>query len=179
MAYPNDASRISDGVAMIEESNPKYTGAKGPKNAARRLIRRTIVLEKAAADGGAGTATTSDAAPAFVAPTDGRLLGAKFVPHAALTADPTNNATLSVDKRDGAGGAATQMATGTTTAGGTGSFVAAVPVALTPSAVAATVRWAKNQLVSFAISKAGTGVIVPAGSWVIDIEEESADAYPV
>lgn len=179
MALPNDASRISDGVAMLEESRPGYTGSRGPKNAARRLIRRTIVLEKAAADGAAATATTSDAAPGFVAPTDGRLLGAKFLPHAALTADPTNNATLSVDKRDGAGGAATQMATGTTTAGGTGSFVTAVPVALTLSATLANLRWAKNQLVSFAISKGGTGVVVPAGSWVIDIEEESSDAYPV
>lgn len=115
---------------------------------------------KVAADGAANTAT-AETAFARISRT-GVIVGAWYVPSAALTGDATNNAVLAVDKRDGAGGAAAAVASLTTTA----SWTAFVPVslgALTNAAVAA------GNVLTFEISKGGTGVAVPAGTLIVAI----------
>jgi hypothetical protein len=124
-----------------------------------QAVRQAQYL-KVAADGAANTATAETAfARVQVA---GTITGAWFVPSASLTGDPTNNAVLAVDKRDGAGGAAAAVASLTTTA----NWTAFVPVslgALTNATVAA------GNVLTFEISKGGTGVAVPAGSLIVAI----------
>lgn len=115
---------------------------------------------KVAADGAAGTATTETAFSRIGR--IGTIVGAWFVPSAGLTGDATNNATLALAKRDGAGGASAAVASITTTA----SWTAFVPVSLgtlTNASVAA------GNVLTFAISKAAAGVAVPAGTLIVAI----------
>jgi hypothetical protein len=120
---------------------------------------------KLAADGAAATATSETAMGMISPAAGGNVVAAYFVPQAALTADPTNNATLTIQKRT-AGGAAVTIAqvTTTTAAGGTGNWTAWQPVPITVSASAVA-----NALdaITFNISKSGTGVVVPAGQILI------------
>lgn len=176
MALPNDMQRITNGVAALEVSNPNYIQA--TTIPARNLIRRTIVLPKPAVDGAAGTATAYTAAYLVRMRVAGRILGAYVEPNGAVTADATNNATVSVVSADGLGGAQVVAATLTTDVAG-GAWVAGVTKTATLSATAANLRWAAGAVLGFAISKAGTGVAVPISNIIVDIEEESADSYPV
>ena len=176
MALPNDMQRISNGLAKLEVSDPTYSQASVIP--ARSLIRRTIILPKVAADAAAATATTYQTSFTVRSRVAGRLLAAYVVPTAAVTADPTNNATVSFVSADGLGGAQVVAATLTTDVAG-GSWVAGVTKTATLSATAANLRWAAGAVLSFAITKAGTGVVLPISQIILDIEEESADAYPV
>lgn len=115
---------------------------------------------KVAADGAASTAT-AETAFNRVSRT-GTIVGAWYVPSAALTGDPTNNATLALAKRDGAGGASSPVASLTTTA----SWTAFVPVSLGTLSNASV---AAGNVLSLAISKGGTGVVVPAGTLIVAI----------
>lgn len=118
---------------------------------------------KTAADGAAATAT-SETVFGMVAPTaGGNVISVYFIPAAALTADPSNNATIQVQKRT-AGGAAVTVAqiTTTTAAGGTGNWTAWQPVLITVTAAAV----AAGDALTFNIAKNGTGVVVPAGQLV-------------
>ncbi len=175
MPLPNDVERIAKALANLESSSTEYTGSKSL--AAKRLIRHSKLFEKTAADAMASTTTAHTASPGMVMPCAGRLLGAYFVPHGSATADNTNNATLQVEKSDGAGGSATVMASKTTNVAGTGNLAAGVKKALTLSATEANTRFAKGDLIAPSITKAGTGVVVPIGSWQIDYEEEGTDDY--
>jgi hypothetical protein len=176
MAFPNDISRICDQLAKLASSASDFVGSK--KAASRALARETHTFEKAAADGAAATATLYTATPGFRARADGRLLGAYFIPHGALVADNVNNATLTVNKSDGLGGAATAMASKITNAAGTGNLTAGVVEKLDSAALAAT-QFTKGQWISPSIAKTGTGAIVPDGTWQIDIEYEGLDDYEV
>jgi hypothetical protein len=176
MPLPNDLSRACDEISKLASSNPEYTGAK--KKAARQLARESYEFEKLAADGAAATTTLYTAAAGFRAPRDGRLLGAYFIPHAALVGDNANNATLNMNKSDGAGGAATNMA-GSTTNVAYGNFVAGGIKTLALNATLANTRFTKGQLISPSIAKSGTGVVVPDGTWQIDVEYEGTDDYEV
>lgn len=118
---------------------------------------------KVAADGAAGTATT-ETAFARVSRT-GTIVGAWFVPSAALTADNTNNAALALAKRDGIGGGSTSVASLTTTIAN-GNWTAFVPVSLGTLSNASV---AAGNVLTFAISKNGSGVVVPAGSLIVAI----------
>lgn len=176
MALPNDVSRICDELSKLASSNPDYVGKK--KVAARQLDREQFGFEKGAADGSAAAASTYLTTPACRMPRDGRLLGVFFKPHAALTGDNANNAILALQKSDGLGGAGTVMATQTTTVAN-GNMVAGKFYSIPLSATQANIRFAKGQMVSFDISKGGTGVVVPAGTWIFDIEWEGTDDYEV
>lgn len=178
MALPNDVERIAKAVANIESSSPDYAGSK--TLAAKRLIRRSYTFEKAAADSMASDTTAYTATPGFSAPTDGRLLSVKFTPRGAATANDTTYATLNLNKSDGAGGAATVMASITTQiTGGSGNLAAGVTKTFTLSATIANRNYTKGQLLSPSIAKASTGVVVPAGTYQIDVEEEGTDDFGV
>lgn len=177
MALPNDISRMCDELVKMASSALNFTGSK--KKAARTFARRSWTFEKAAADAMAADATAHTASASFRAPCDGFLLGAYYNSRGTLTAHASNNAVLTMNKSDGAGGAATAMATGTTTAGGTGSFVAGGIASLTVSATVANRRFTKGQLLSFAIAKGASGVVVPIGLFQIDVELEGLDDYEV
>lgn len=176
MALPNDMQRISNGLAKLEVSDPTYTQASVIP--ARNLIRRTIVFSKAAVDGSAAATTAYTAAPTTRNRVAGRVLGFYVIPAGAVTADGTNNAVVSLVSADGLGGAQVVAATLTTDIAG-GNWAAGVIKTGVLSATAANLRYAAGSILGFAISKGGTGVAVPISQLVVDIEEESADSYPV
>lgn len=123
-------------------------------------VARVAGYRKDAADGAAANATSERAV--HRAEATARVLAAFFVPDAALVGDPANNATLTLSKRDGAGGAAQVLASVTTTA----SMTAFVPVSLGTINTSFYDLVAGN-ILTFAITKSGTGVVVPAGQLVI------------
>lgn len=177
MALPNDMQRIVEEVARLATAGSAvYTG--NVKNAARNLLRPTFVLVKPAADAMASDTTAYTAAYQIRMPRAGRILGAAIQPQAALTANASNNAVVSVQKGDGAGGAGVIMASYTSDVAG-GNLAAGVTKALTLSATAANLRFPINSVLSFAITKGGTGVVVPILTISVDIEWEDIDTYPV
>lgn len=130
-------------------------GPTAPLFAAQQGIAAFV---KAAADGAAGTATAETAFARVSQP--GNVSNVFYVPSAALTGDPTNNATILVQKRDGIGGAPVTVATLTTTV----SWAAFVPVSLGTITNAAL---APGNVLTLSISKGGTGVVVPAGELIV------------
>ncbi len=98
-----------------------------------------------------------------VTDTDVKYDAVYFTPHAALTANDTDYATLSL-VYDAGPGTDVVVATRTTQiTGGSGDWVADTPVALTITAANAVVPAGKNLM--FKITKAGSGVAVPAGGF--------------
>lgn len=181
MAFPNDMSRIAAGLAKLEASNGEsYDAADdGPAKAARNLIRRTYMLEKAV-DGATSTTLAATAAPCFRAARAGRVLGVHFVARGSLTADATNNATINAEKLDGTGNSGSVFATANTAPvanGGVGNLAAGKSVSLTISN-ATIARYTAGQLIAPSYTKNGAGgASIPAGTWVIDVEEEDVDGY--
>jgi len=176
---PNDMSHIADGIAKPEASNADlYTHDQGSTGPARNLIRRTYVLRKEAADAMAADVTAYTAADHMRMRTAGRILGASIAPRAALTA-AADCAVVNVVKGDGAAGAATVMASVTTTVAGSGDWVAGRLEPMTISATVANTRIARGEVLGFNIAKTGAGVVVPICAISVDIEEEGTDAYAV
>lgn len=175
MAYPNDMSRIAQGVGNYSADSEDITDAKA---AARSLIRKTYVLYKFAADAMASTTTAYTAAPQIVMDKAVRVLGIRIQPQAALTADASNNATVNVVKGDGAAGAAVVAASLTSDVAG-GSWVAGTTKTGTLSATIANTRIPAGSVLSFNITKGGTGVIVPICCISVDVEEEGVTSYAV
>ena len=123
---------------------------------------------KTAADGSASTATSE--VPLGMARRASKVVAAYFIPASTLTADDSNYATLTISKRAAGGGSKTTVASvSTTITGGSGNFVAWVPVPLTVVAADASVT-ALSQL-SFEITKPGTGVVVPIGKLVVYLSD--------
>ena len=119
------------------------------------------VFWKPAADGAASTAT---AETIFLAATRKfRVTSVKYLPSAALTADNTNNAVLTLRRRDADGTNAVSVATITTNIA-SGNWVQWVAKALVLSGTAANLVLAEGQCLTLEITKGGTGVVVPAGS---------------
>ena len=175
MAYPNDVSRVAQGVSNYSASSKDITAGKA---AARTLIRETFVLVKAAVDGAASTTTAYTAGYMLRMPRACRVLGAAFLPAGTATADATNNAVVKVVKGDGAAGAEVIVATYTSDVAG-GSLAAGVTKALTLSATLANTRIPAGSLLAFSIAKGGTGVAIPAGNFTVDVEWEDVDGYGV
>lgn len=93
--------------------------------------------------------------------TDGiEITAVRLKPNAALTAHAANNKTITVAKHTAAG-AGTTIATGVTTAGGTGSWVALTDVVLAVSATLATRSMAAGQQLSVSAVSAAAGVALP------------------
>lgn len=177
MANPNDLSRITDGLAKLESSRSGYTGSK--KKAARALARHSITLVKPAADAMAGDATAYTAAHQFYCEKPIKVLGVTVCPQATTAADNTDYVTISVVKGDGAGGAATTIASADTRAASLNALAAGVKETLTLSTTEADLRVAAGGVLGFALAKAGAGKIIGACSFTIHYEEEGADGYEV
>lgn len=177
MGFPNDSSRIARGVGNLETACTDYTGT--VPAAARSLIRKSYTVYKALVDGAASTATAYTAGNFIRMKNPGRILGAYVCPIAAVTADASNNATVNAVSADGLGGAAVVMASLTTDVAG-GNWAAGVTKTMTVTATAANTRYVAGAVIGFNITKAGTGVVIPAGTnIVIDVEEEGPDGYQV
>lgn len=117
-------------------------------------VRAPAGWQKDAADGAASTATAEQAFAEC--PTARTAATIKILPSAALAGDPTNNATITVRKRDAAGTNPITLKALTTTASWT-AFDAVDFGALTVSSIEA------GSVLTVEITKGGTGVVVPAG----------------
>ncbi len=176
MAYPNDVSRIAEGVANYSGSSKDVAA---PKAAAKRLIRRTYLLRKPAVDAMATDATAYTAADQIRMSAPGRILGAYVQPLSTLTAHAANYATVNVVTADGAAGAAVVAASISTTivAPGSGNWAAGATEALVVSSTAADTRFVAGAVLSFNIAKVSSGVVVPICTISVDVEEEGVDGY--
>lgn len=120
-----------------------------------------------AADTAASSATSETIIDRVVAP--GAVTTAWIVPSSTLTAATAGYATITLSKRDGAGGGAISLAsvtTSTVACGGTGSWAAFTPVSLgTITSGAVT----SGNILTYTVSKTGTGVSIPA--WEIQVQE--------
>jgi hypothetical protein len=124
---------------------------------------QSITFTKEGDDGAAATATAET--PILSAPNGAIILNARYNPSAALTADNTDYATLTVARRDAAGANPEVIAAITTEITGTGDWVAFVAEDFAPLANTAIEA---GGAVTFEIEKAGSGVVVPAGSLQVD-----------
>lgn len=115
--------------------------------------------QKAAADAAAGTATAESLIPRH--PRQERVVAIEYIPAAALTANDTDYATLTVYKRAAAGGSQTALASITTKiTGGSGNWTAFVAVDF---GTIATPDLLVGDNLTVAITKAGSGVAIPIG----------------
>lgn len=176
MAFPNDMSKVVAGLGKLEASSGEYTSTS--KRAARNLIRHTFILRKPAADAMAADTTAYTAADQIRIPRACRILGANIQPLSTLTAHASNNCSVNVVKGDGAAGAAVVMATYTSDVAG-GNLAAGVTKAMTVTSTLANQRAAAGSVLSFNITKAASGVVVPILTISVDVEWEDVDGYAV
>lgn len=134
---------------------------------------RTTITHRKAQDAAAATATTETAFGALLE--GGTLTDVFVIPDQALTADNTNNATITVSKRDSAGANKTTIATLTTNVAG-GSWVQYARKALTITTAGSANVLAAGSGITLEISKAGTGVQIPALTLGFVLEGAPVDA---
>lgn len=182
MSYPNDMSRLADGITAEQVSRTDFSSSANAAKTGRRLIRRTYgPLTSAALNANASNAVAPNAAPCFVPVVAGRVLGARGTVTSNVTAAGPGNATLAIVKlgTDGTTGATAASATTNTVAnGGIGNLTLGIPFALTASSNVANARYTANQPLALSLTENGTGVALPAGQYFLDVEEESPiDGY--
>lgn len=106
----------------------------------------------------------------FKAPYRFKVLSATICPGAALTAADATANTLTLAKADGAGGAATTIASIVTNLA-SGNWVADTFKEMTLSATAANVLVADGQIVTLKKTHAGAGTVTPASTLSIRIRK--------
>lgn len=167
---PTD-TELAKGVAVGNLSSLLANNSNTIAEIQRQRARRFAIV-KTAADGMASTATTETWVPdGFI---DGacRLYKAYLVcTGAGITADNTNNAVVTVSKRDSAGANKTTLLTFTTNTT-FGTVTQNVPKALTAAVAASTaVDVAALSTLTYEISKGGSGVVVPISYLVLYFED--------
>lgn len=138
-----------------------------PKSDAEDALTDLIINIPMVLDAAAGTDYTYGS---FKAPYRFQVIEAIVCPGAALTAADATANTYTLAKADGAGGAATTIASVTTTLAG-GSWVADVFKTVTLSATAANVLVADGQLVTWKKTHLSTGTVTPASTLSIRIRK--------
>lgn len=136
--------------------------------ALRQMVaRRSVRVIKAAADSMASDATTEYVIARF--PVATKVVSAHFTgASGGIAAHASNTATLTVSKRDGAGGSATPIAAYTSNTAG-GDVTQWVPKALTVTEADSVVP--AGGILTFKIAKASSGVVVPAGEIEVVVDE--------
>ncbi|WP_410676660.1 hypothetical protein [Amycolatopsis sp. cmx-4-68] len=106
----------------------------------------------------AGTALEQ---PGLILPKNALITSARWVPGAAVTANVTNFATISLRNRGAAGAGAVQPATPRSYA--SGNSVANVAESLALSSTATDLQPAAGDVLTVSIAHSGTGLAIPAG----------------
>ena len=159
-----DILKTTSSIADITtRSINDLTGTLTSSQLPAKLKRRFSVFIKAAADTLAATATAE--ITVFQAQDAVTLTAVFYLPAAALTADNSNYATLFCYRRNSTGGAQTTAASVTTQITGSGNWTAFDGVSLGTLSVSAV---AAGEMVTFEITKTGTGVIIPAGVFQVE-----------
>lgn len=130
------------------------------------LLAINILFDKAAADGAASTATTDTLVwmnpysfPVYLVSAEAVATGA------GITADASNNATITFRTRDGVGGASAAALSITTDVAG-GSWTQNQRKAITALTKANAAVPVGGQI-TMSIAKGGTGVVVPISKFVL------------
>ena len=131
---------------------------------------RVIKCVKEADDAAAADATTVYPFHLTTPADTGTVTAVQYTPDDAVTADATDYATISVARRAVADySSAIAVASRATDTGAANNMVAFTPWALTLSGTAANLEVADNDVFTFAIAKAASGVVVPAGVLTVEI----------
>ena len=132
-------------------------------------LEHVTSFTKVAADAMASTTTASTAF--WRAPRDCDVINAEYSTVGAIAADPTDIVGIVLNKADGAGGAATPIGTYSTLTGGVGmgAIVSNIPAVVPISTVAATVRLAAGNVLTFQITKGGAGKVTPVGQMNVTV----------
>lgn len=121
-------------------------------------------------DDGMASTTTSETDLHIFAIRQCTLKSITYIPETGtITADPTNNATITVSKRDSGGANLTTVGTLTTNAAGIGTTLAQRGNA-TFTLTVANVAIAAGSTFTFSIAKNGTGVVVRGGQIWLELE---------
>jgi hypothetical protein len=135
-------------------------GLTDPRTVVTELFRRQH--EVAVTDGGtAGTGVAES--PVATVQGAQQVTQVLFTAPIGVTAAASNNLTVTISKRT-AGGAATVVATGVTTAGGLGTLVALAPVVIPLSTVAGAVILADGDTLTATLVKNASGVAFAAAT---------------
>lgn len=180
MALPNDLQRTCDLIGACNVSDPNFSG--DTKKSARSLIRKTIKVTTPATNANASNAINANVADSVRMKSAGRVLGAYWISQgAAITANGTNFATVSVFPLDGTGNTGNAAASQTTkdTANGGSGNIAANGGSITLTVSAANARYVKGTWLAGQVSMTASGVAMPAGVLCVDVEEEDVDGYAV
>ncbi len=184
MTFPNDSSRIAQGIENLETASVSYTGtAPAVARASRSLIRKTYMIgtvPSVLANG--DDAIVANAAPSVYFKNPVRVLGVTIQNRVALTSNNANYQNLSLKPISNVGVIGNTIATFTTktaASGGTGNLVAGQKFSLTVDTATSNDRVAAGTWVGVAIAPTASGVAIGATSWAIDVEEEGPDGYSV
>ncbi len=180
MAFPNDSSRITDGIASLEASVPTYGNAKGSLPAARSLIRRTYLLQTLPVGAAAANVIVANSGPAVFFKQPGRVMGVTIQPGSAVLGNISNFLNYAVRAVSNVGAIGNTIAirsTNDVASGGTGNLVAGQQFNLTVDA--ANARVGANTWVGLHIGITTGGIAGGACTWAIDVEEEGPDLYAV
>jgi len=131
------------------------------------MREHTVIFVKGAADAMAADTTASTAF--WRAPRDCDVISADYNTVGTVAAHASNGAGIVLNKADGAGGAATAIGTYSSLSGAQGAIASNVPAVIPISTTAATVRLAAGNVLTFQITKAASGQIVPAGQMAVRI----------
>lgn len=127
-----------------------------------------VIQDKSADDAMASTAT-SETYTGVVVPYLSRIKNIWYVATTGgITADNTNFATVTISKRDSAAANPLAVATLTTTITSSGTVTQGAPKALVKTT--ANVDVAALSTLTFTIAKSGSGVVVRAGKFVLEME---------
>ena len=154
-----NVARALQGVYCNDQSDPT---ADAQDTFTDLVYNLPIVLDAAA-----GTDYTY---ASFKAPFRFKVIDATICPGAALTAADATANTLTLAKADGAGGAATTIASIVTNLA-SGNWVADTFKAMTLSATAANLLVADGQIVTLKKTHAGAGTVTPASTLTLRIRK--------
>jgi hypothetical protein len=158
-------------LKTVQTGHALSAGLSDARGEVQKSHRRTIRWRKATADGNAGD-NTAEFSLAYL-PRACKLVSAKWTTDANVTAANATCVNLFVAKRDGAGGAASNVAsvnTATSAGGGTGNLVLFVPADV-PRIAANADSIAAGSVLTFTINKTSTGTVLQAGELAVDLEE--------
>ena len=176
MAFPNDSSRIARGITNLETSTNDYANAAGPAAAARSLIRKTYHLQVTAVIANSDDAVVANAAQNVFFKNPARIMGVMVIPRGPKLGNASNFGTHSLRSVSNSGVNGNIIAT-LGNVGGTGNLANGQAFKLTVDG--ANARVGANTYVGPVVTSAGNGIAIPAATWVIDVEEEGPDLYPV
>lgn len=145
-------------------------GVSSPITAVAQAHSYTLSFSKASDDAMASTTTSETYTGLYVV----YACRVKSVTYSAttggITADNTNYATVTVSKRDSAAANLTTVATLTTTATSSGNITQGAGKALVLSTTAGALDLAIGATFTYSIAKAGSGVVVRAGTFTVELE---------